>query len=63
MHDLAADESPIASSSMHVCGKDACNALGIMRQQRGEGQAILGEKFDHIANSCASSYTVLAIVC
>lgn len=36
-HDGAADEPPVASRSMYVGGKDAGDALGIVRWQRGEG--------------------------
>ena len=60
-HDGAADEPPVASRSMYVGGKDAGDALGIVRWQRGEGQAILGQKFDDIANSRAASYRYLRV--
>jgi hypothetical protein len=60
-YDGVADESVCGSrsanvcrSSMHVCRKDARDTLCIVRWQRGESQAILGEKFDDIAKSGAA---------
>jgi hypothetical protein len=46
---------------MYVCREDACDALRIVRRQRGEGQAILGEKFYDIAYSRAASYGYLIV--
>jgi hypothetical protein len=46
---------------MDICRKDACDALRIVGWQRGEGQTVLCEKFDHIANPCAASHSYLTV--